>query len=72
MADGSEYRLVQGAYAVTDLMAGYRVNQHLDLQLNANNVFDRKYYSAVASSVDYGGDTWGAPRNLMMTAKYTF
>ncbi|MFZ5933833.1 TonB-dependent siderophore receptor [Pseudomonas sp. HS6-2] len=72
VADGSEYRLVQGAYAVTDLMAGYRVSQHLDLQLNANNVFDRKYYSAVASSVDYGGDTWGAPRNLMMTAKYSF
>ncbi|WP_085676994.1 MULTISPECIES: TonB-dependent siderophore receptor [unclassified Pseudomonas] len=72
VADGSEYRLVQGAYAVTDLMAGYRVNQHLDLQLNANNVFDRKYYSAIASSVDYAGDTWGAPRNLMMTAKYSF
>ncbi|POG10242.1 TonB-dependent receptor [Pseudomonas putida] len=72
VADGSEYRLVQGAYAVTDLMAGYRVSQHLDLQLNAHNVFDRKYYSAVASSVDYGGDTWGAPRNLMMTAKYSF
>ncbi|MBV4543816.1 TonB-dependent siderophore receptor [Pseudomonas vlassakiae] len=72
VADGSEYRLVQGAYAITDLMAGYRVNQHLDLQLNANNVFDRKYYSAVASSVDYGGDTWGAPRNLMITAKYRF
>ncbi|MBO9547865.1 TonB-dependent siderophore receptor [Pseudomonas sp.] len=72
VADGSEYRLIQGAYAVTDLMAGYRVNQHLDLQLNANNVFDRKYYSAIASSVDYAGDTWGAPRNLMLTAKYSF
>ncbi|RAS25096.1 outer-membrane receptor for ferric coprogen and ferric-rhodotorulic acid [Pseudomonas sp. URMO17WK12:I5] len=72
VADGSEYRLVQGAYAVTDLMAGYRVDQHLDLQLNANNVFDRKYYSAIASSVDYAGDTWGAPRNLMLTAKYSF
>ncbi|QHG64687.1 TonB-dependent siderophore receptor [Pseudomonas putida] len=72
VADGSEYRLVQGSYAVTDLMAGYRVNQNLDLQLNANNVFDRKYYSAIASSVDYAGDTWGAPRNLMLTAKYSF
>ncbi|MFJ4441082.1 TonB-dependent siderophore receptor [Pseudomonas sp. NPDC089422] len=72
VADGSQYRLIQGAYAVTDLMAGYRVNQHLDLQLNANNVFDRKYYSAIASSVDYAGDTWGAPRNMMLTAKYSF
>ncbi|WAC00148.1 TonB-dependent siderophore receptor [Pseudomonas putida] len=72
VADGSEYRLVQGSYAVTDLMAGYQVNKHLDLQLNANNVFDRKYYSAVATSVDYAGDTWGAPRNMMLTAKYSF
>jgi len=36
LADGSKYRLKQGAYAITDLMAGYKVNQHLDLQLNAN------------------------------------
>ncbi|MFF5866670.1 TonB-dependent siderophore receptor [Pseudomonas sp. NPDC012596] len=72
VADGSEYRLIQGSYAVTDLMAGYQVNKHLDLQLNANNVFDRKFYSAVANSVSYAGDTWGAPRNMMLTAKYSF
>ncbi|EJL02779.1 TonB-dependent outermembrane receptor [Pseudomonas fluorescens Q2-87] len=72
LLDGSNYRLKQGAYAVTDLMAGYRVNQHLDLQLNANNIFDRKYYSSVANSISYGGDAYGTPRNLMMTAKYSF
>ncbi|AIR89700.1 TonB-dependent receptor [Pseudomonas cremoricolorata] len=72
LADGNNYRLQQGSYAVTDLMAGYQVNQHLDLQLNANNVFDRKYYSSISSSYQYGGDNYGAPRNLMLTAKYTF
>ncbi|WP_338490949.1 TonB-dependent siderophore receptor [Pseudomonas trivialis] len=72
VADGSRYRLKQGAYAVTDLMAGYQVNQHLDLQLNANNIFDRKYYETIANSVDYGGDSYGAPRNMMLTAKYSF
>ncbi|WP_449433639.1 TonB-dependent siderophore receptor [Pseudomonas putida] len=70
--DGSSYRMVQGAYAVTDLMAGYQVNQHLDLQLNANNIFDRKYYSAISNSVSYGGDVYGTPRNMMLTAKYSF
>ncbi|WP_444756442.1 TonB-dependent siderophore receptor [Pseudomonas sp. A014] len=70
--DGGNYRLVQGSYAVTDLLAGYQVNQHLDLQLNANNIFDRKYYSSISKSVDYGGDTFGDPRNLMLTAKYSF
>lgn len=72
LADGSRYRLEQGAYAVTDLMAGYQVNKHLDLQLNANNIFDRRYYSAIASSVDYSGDSYGNPRNMMLTAKYSF
>lgn len=72
LLDGSNYRLKQGAYAITDLMAGYQVNQHLDLQLNANNIFDRKYYSSISNSVSYGGDTYGPPRNLMLTAKYSF
>ncbi|MFG0631515.1 TonB-dependent siderophore receptor [Pseudomonas sp. xss_2] len=72
LSDGSNYRLIQGAYAVTDVMAGYQVNQHLDLQLNANNIFDRKYYSSISSSWQYGGDTYGAPRNMMLTAKYSF
>lgn len=70
--DGGSYRLKQGAYAVTDLMAGYRVNKDLDVQLNANNIFDRTYYSTIANSVSYGGDVYGTPRNLMLTAKYSF
>ncbi|MNO48912.1 Ferric-pseudobactin BN7/BN8 receptor precursor [compost metagenome] len=70
---GGSYRLEQGAYAITDLMAGYQVNQNLDLQLNANNIFDRRYYSAIGSDVKWGGtDTYGNPRNLMLTAKYSF
>ncbi|XXE61216.1 TonB-dependent siderophore receptor [Pseudomonas sp. R1-18] len=72
LADGNRYRLDQGAYAVTDLMAGYQVNKHLDLQLNANNIFDRRYYSAIATTVDYAGDSYGTPRNMMLTAKYSF
>lgn len=72
LADGSTHRLEQGAYAVTDLMAGYRVNRHLDLQVNANNIFDRTYYSSISNSVSYGGDSYGNPRNLMVTAKYSF
>ncbi|WP_460060060.1 TonB-dependent siderophore receptor [Pseudomonas sp. H2_H09] len=72
LANGSSYRLQQGAYAVTDLMTGYKVNEHIDLQLNANNIFDRRYYSTIANSADYGGDAYGNPRNMMLTAKYTF
>lgn len=72
LANGDNYRLKQGGYAVTDLMAGYRLNEHVDLQLNANNVFDRKYYTTIATTTSYGGDAYGTPRNMMLTAKYTF
>lgn len=67
------YRLEQGSYAVADVMAGYQVNKHLDLQLNANNIFDRVYYSAIGSSPQWGStDTYGNPRSYSLTAKYTF
>ena len=72
LPNGGEYRLEQGSYAITDLMAGYQMTENLDLQLNANNVFDRKYYSSISQSVNYGGDNYGNPRNLMLTAKYSF
>ncbi|WP_439878931.1 TonB-dependent siderophore receptor [Pseudomonas prosekii] len=70
---GGSYRLEQGSYAVADLMAGYQVNKHLDLQLNANNIFDRTYYSAIGTSTVWGStDTYGSPRSYALTAKYSF
>ncbi|WP_213941398.1 TonB-dependent siderophore receptor [Pseudomonas sp. dw_612] len=72
VANGS-YRVEQGSYAVADLMAGYKVNEHLDLQLNANNIFDRVYYAAIGSSTVWGStDTYGNPRSYGLTAKYSF
>jgi outer membrane receptor for ferric coprogen and ferric-rhodotorulic acid len=73
LANGSTYRLEQGSYAVADVMAAYQVNQHLDLQLNVNNVFDRTYYSAIGTSPTWGStDTYGNPRSFGVTAKYNF
>ncbi|KMT52796.1 TonB-dependent siderophore receptor [Pseudomonas fildesensis] len=73
LANGSSYRLEQGSYAVADMMAGYQVNKNLDLQLNVNNIFDRTYYSAIASSPIWGStDTYGNPRSFALTAKYSF
>jgi outer membrane receptor for ferric coprogen and ferric-rhodotorulic acid len=73
LANNGSYRLEQGGYAVTDLMAGYEVNKHLDLQVNANNIFDRVYYSAIGSNVTWGAnDNYGTPRSYMLTAKYKF
>ncbi|MFJ5239225.1 TonB-dependent siderophore receptor [Pseudomonas neuropathica] len=73
LANNGSYRLEQGGYAVTDLMAGYEVNKHMDLQVNANNIFDRVYYTAIGSNVTWGSnDNYGNPRSYMLTAKYKF
>ncbi|MFW2569214.1 TonB-dependent receptor domain-containing protein, partial [Aliarcobacter butzleri] len=36
-------KITQDAVITTDLMAGYKVNKNLDIQLNIDNVFDEKY-----------------------------
>ena len=54
LTNGSYYRLEQGSYAVADVMAGYQVNKHLDLQVNVNNLFDRTYYSAIGTRTNLG------------------
>ncbi|WP_455924566.1 TonB-dependent siderophore receptor [Pseudomonas putida] len=70
---GSEWLTEQGAYVLVDAMAGYKVSQHLDLQLNVNNLFDKVYYQSIAYSPAWGpSDVYGTPRNMMLTARYAF
>lgn len=72
-ADGSSARPDQGSYALVDLLVGYQASEQLDLQLNANNVFDRTYYSALGYDIYWGStDTYGDPRSFLLTAKYSF
>lgn len=64
------YNTVQGAYAIFGLMAGYKVNDNIQLKLNIDNIFDRAYYQ----SLDYGWSgglaRYGAPRNALLTLNY--
>ncbi|MCK9796970.1 TonB-dependent receptor [Pseudomonas sp. MAFF 302030] len=62
----------QGSYTVVGLVAGYKASEHLDLQLNVNNLFDRTYYSSVANGAYSPYDIYGDPRNLKLTARYSF
>lgn len=58
------------SYTVWDLVASYAINEHLDLRLNANNVFDKDYVAAInKSGYRY---TPGAPRSLLLTANFRF
>ncbi|MEQ4616877.1 MAG: TonB-dependent siderophore receptor [Corticimicrobacter sp.] len=63
----------QSPYWVMDLMARYQVNRQLSLSANVNNVFDKKYLAGMsASSWEGVVYTWGAPRSVMLSARYQF
>lgn len=62
----------QGSYTVLGLVAGYKASEQLDLQVNVNNLFDRTYYSSVANGAYSPYDIYGDPRNLKLTARYSF
>ena len=62
----------QPAYAVADLIVGYRPMRNLDIQLNVTNLFDKTYYRAVGYSTQYGTDVYGEPRKAKLTARFSF
>lgn len=68
--NGATLQVGQQAYAVASLMARYDISPQLSLQVNVNNLFDKKYY---ANQIDtFKNITYGAPRNVLATLKYTF
>ncbi len=61
-------QVTQDSFFLANAMASYKVNKNIKLQLNVNNIFDKKYYSGIgANSMVYGD-----PRNATLTLKYTF
>ncbi|MDO7903480.1 TonB-dependent siderophore receptor [Pseudomonas sp. K1(2024)] len=60
----------QSGYAVYNAMVNYRFNDQYSLQVNANNLFDRRYYRQVAPTPT--GYYWGDPRNVSVTLRGSF
>lgn len=60
----------QGGYAVWDVFARYDVAPGWSLQLNINNLFDRRYFQYL-SDVDRG-NIHGEPRSYMLTLRAAF
>lgn len=58
----------QGSYALVNLFSRYQLTKQLSVQANLNNLFDKKYDTAVDS--DYA--VYGEPRNFSLTASYKF
>ncbi|HYP69613.1 MAG TPA: TonB-dependent receptor, partial [Variovorax sp.] len=61
--------IVQNAYSLVSLMARYDFNPRLSLQLNVNNVTDKKYYGMFDA---YDQITFGEPRSATVTMNYRF
>jgi len=59
---------VPGA-TVANLRVAYQATPEINLALNVNNVFDKHY--VLPGFVGYTGATYGDPRNMMLTLKYT-
>jgi len=60
-------RIKQNGYTVVDLFTRYQATKNFAIQANLNNVFDKEYYDYLGT---YG--VYGTPRNVSLTANYSF
>lgn len=56
-------------YTVAQLRLGYQATPEVNLAVNVNNLFDKRYW--LPGFVGYSGFDFGDPRNVMFTLKYT-
>ncbi|MNU98987.1 Fe(3+)-pyochelin receptor precursor [compost metagenome] len=59
--------LRQGGVTLVDLRAAYRLDKHVTVALNLNNVFDRRYYQSLSGTS--WNNRYGEPRNAMLTLR---
>ena len=57
-------------YTVWNARLGYQLTPEIGLALNANNLFDKNYYTAGYNQLN-GNNYFGDPRNVMFSVKYT-
>jgi catecholate siderophore receptor len=65
---GANYGRIKG-YTTHRAMVSYAANDRLSLQLNANNLFDKEYFTRVRNN---GWATPGDARSVVLTATYRF
>ena len=61
---------IQDPYAVVDLQVSYDFNEKLKATFAVNNVFDTVYRTRIGGTNTY--NTYGDPRNFLLTVKKTF
>lgn len=68
-ATGVTEKVGQKAYWLVNLMGAYDITEFLSLQVNVNNLFDKRYYN---TNSWFGGYIYGEPRNVRATLSYHF
>ena len=62
--------VTQGSYFVADVRAGYDVTEQVNVSVNLNNLFDKKYYAEIR---DRRFSNWyGAPRSAFATVRVKY
>jgi outer membrane receptor for ferric coprogen and ferric-rhodotorulic acid len=66
---GLQERIGQPAYALVNLMARYDISDDFSLQLNVDNLFDKRFYSGNSW---FPGFVFGEPRNAKLILRHRF
>ena len=67
---GYEHTYDVPGYTVWSARVGYQLTPEIGLAVNANNLFDKHYYTAAYNQLS-GNNNFGDPRNVMFSVKYT-
>ncbi|WP_394686600.1 ferric-rhodotorulic acid/ferric-coprogen receptor FhuE [uncultured Xanthomonas sp.] len=65
--DATYGRFAQSGYALVSAFARYRLSPAFSVQLNLNNLLDKRYYAQI-----YGYGAWGEPRNGTLSFSWSF
>ncbi|TDF82398.1 TonB-dependent receptor [Pseudomonas sp. H9] len=68
--DPEAFKFVQAGYTIWSSSVEYQIDQHWSAIVNANNLFDKKYYQTVGTSAN--GNFYGDPRNFTLTVRATY
>ena len=61
-------KIEQDAYTLANVMFGYKIGKNFDVQLNVDNVFNKKYYEGIGAN----RMVYGEPRIFNISFSYNF
>lgn len=60
--------ITQKAYVLANLMLGYKISKNFDVQLNVDNLFNKRYFEGIG----HNKMVYGAPRTFNLSFTYTY